>query len=206
MFGASKPTSVLGVRAEDICSCWVLLSLTQCWLPWALTAPPTPSEAPPLAQAQDDYLRVAPVFRGAPRPTASDAVAWRAAHDRARAKKARNDPSCRRWNCRHLSALFQRYRPQVGSGCQRYRCSVPGSSPGRRQPACIRPSPPGNRFRTGPAVDPWGRSTSSAHAATRLWTNLGAVRYASTEEMQMNEIKETYGSHRRGRRSCRHRW
>jgi len=75
---------------------------------WALTAPPTPSEAPPLAQAQDDYLRVAPVFRCAPRPTASDAVAWRATHRRARTKKARNGSSCRRWNCRHFSALFHR--------------------------------------------------------------------------------------------------
>src|SRR5260370_39011335 len=33
---------------------------------------------------------------------------WRAAHGRARAKKARNHPSCRRWNCRHFSARFHR--------------------------------------------------------------------------------------------------
>ena len=41
---------------------------------------------------------------------ASDAVAWRwqAAHGRARAKEARNDPPCRRWNCRHFSALLHR--------------------------------------------------------------------------------------------------
>jgi len=49
-------------------------------------------------QAPDDYLRVAPVFRCAPRPTASEAVAWRwrAAHGRVRAKKARNGPSFQR--------------------------------------------------------------------------------------------------------------
>src|SRR6266851_9298931 len=51
-----------------------------------------------------------PFSRCAPRPTASDAVAWRwrAAHGRARAKKACNHPSCRRWNCRHFSARFHR--------------------------------------------------------------------------------------------------
>ena len=69
---------------------------------------PTASEAPPLAQAPDGYLRVAPVFRGAPRPTASDAVAWRwqAAHDRARAKKGATIPRARDGICRHFSARF----------------------------------------------------------------------------------------------------
>src|ERR1700704_3037687 len=43
-------------------------------------------------QVPDDCLRTAPLFRCAPRPTASDAVAWRwrAVHGRARAKRARN--------------------------------------------------------------------------------------------------------------------
>jgi hypothetical protein len=75
-----------------------------------LTAPPTASEAPPLAQGPDDYLRVAPVFRCAPRPTASDAIAWDGEPRMVEReqKKARNHPSCRRWNCRYFSARFHR--------------------------------------------------------------------------------------------------
>jgi hypothetical protein len=33
---------------------------------------------------------------------------WRAAHGRARARKAHNPPSCRRWNCRRFSPRAQR--------------------------------------------------------------------------------------------------
>jgi hypothetical protein len=68
------------------------------------------SEAPPLAQAPDDYLGVAPVFSLC---SASDGQRRRRMAMASRAwssgaKKTRNHPSCSAWNCRHFSARLHR--------------------------------------------------------------------------------------------------
>jgi hypothetical protein len=83
-----------------------LTRMTQCKVPWTLTASPYGMGSAPLVQAPDDYLRVAPVFFAVFR------IRWPAGpshgdgepHMVEREQKTRNHPSCRRWNCRHFSA------------------------------------------------------------------------------------------------------